>query len=136
MFSDDVYQAATLRPDLRDVLARWLPKAPLEFAALFGERAEASDYARLGSSTLIIRGEHAPRPTRLIAETLPTLLPNARLAVVAGAGHMGPLTHATEVNAIIRLHIADVTARKPHTSLAAMRASRDHGRFFLASQST
>lgn len=136
MFSDDVYQAATLRPDLRDVLARWLSKAPLDFAALIGEQAEPGDYMRLHCSTLVIRCEHAPVPIRLIAEALPKLLPNARIAVVAGAGHMGPLKHATEVNAIIRLHIADVTARKPHTSLAAMRASRDHGRSFPASQST
>jgi pimeloyl-ACP methyl ester carboxylesterase len=127
---------AALRPDLRHALARWLPKAPLDFAALIGERAEASDYARLRCPTLIIRGEHAPVPTRLIAEALPTLLPNARLAVVAGAGHMGPLTHATEVNAIIGRHIAEVSARKPHSSLAAMGASRDHGRFFSANQFT
>jgi hypothetical protein len=34
------------------------------------------------------------------------LLPAARLTVVAGAAHMGPLTHAGEVCALIRRHIA------------------------------
>lgn len=123
---------AALRPELRSSLVRWLPKAPLDFAALIGERAEASDYGRLRCSTLIIRGEHAPGPTRLIAEALPTLLSNARLAVVAGAGHMGPLTHAAEVNAMIGRHISDVGAHGPHAPLAAVCAPRNRGRSFPA----
>ena len=58
-------------------------------------------YAGLRMPVLVMRGEHAPRPTRTIAELLPTLLPAARLAVLDGAGHMGPLTHAAAVNALI-----------------------------------
>ena len=57
---------------------------------------------------LILRGEHAPAPTRLIAEGLAELLPASRLAVIRGAGHMGPLTHAPEVAALITHHIAAV----------------------------
>jgi pimeloyl-ACP methyl ester carboxylesterase len=38
------------------------------------------------------------------------LLPSARLAVVEGAGHMGPLTHAEEVNATIARHIVESEA--------------------------
>jgi pimeloyl-ACP methyl ester carboxylesterase len=59
---------------------------------------------------LIMRGEHAPIPTRAIAERLPMLLPAARLAIVEGAGHMGPLTHADKVNATIARHIAESEA--------------------------
>jgi pimeloyl-ACP methyl ester carboxylesterase len=94
-----------LRPTLQDALVRWAPKAPLDFAALIEEPMPAGAYMRLRSPTLIIRGEHAPRPTRLIADALPSLLPFARPAVVAGAGHMGPLTHAAAVNALIVRHI-------------------------------
>ena len=64
-------------------------------------------YADLGFPVLIMRGEHAPRPTRVIADMLPLLMPAARLAVIARAGHMGPLTHAREVNAAIARHIAE-----------------------------
>jgi pimeloyl-ACP methyl ester carboxylesterase len=60
---------------------------------------------------LILRGEHAPTPTRLIAEGLAELLPAVRLLVVDGAGHMGPLTHAREVCAPIMRHIADAENR-------------------------
>jgi pimeloyl-ACP methyl ester carboxylesterase len=58
-----------------------------------------------------MRGEHAPVPTRLIAETLPDLMPAAKLIVVPDAGHMGPLTHAPAVNEAIARHIAACDAR-------------------------
>ncbi|BFG80338.1 hypothetical protein PTKU46_83720 [Paraburkholderia terrae] len=58
-----------------------------------------------------MRGQHAPAPTRAIAERLPMLLPAARLAIVEkGAGHMGPLTHADKVNATIVRHISESEA--------------------------
>jgi len=96
----------TLRPALQDALVRWTPKAPLDFAALIEEPTPASGYRHLRFPVLIIRGEHAPAPTRLIAEKLPLLLPDARLEVITGSGHMGPLTHAAEVSALIVRHVA------------------------------
>ena len=45
-------------------------------------------------------------PTRMIAEALSELLPDNRLTVIEGAGHMGPLTHASEVSRLIVQHIA------------------------------
>ena len=94
-----------LRPAVQDALIRWMPKAPLDFAALFEEPTRWEALARLDLPTLIIRGERAPPPTRLIADTLPSLLPDCRLAIVAGAGHMGPITHVAEINALIAAHI-------------------------------
>jgi pimeloyl-ACP methyl ester carboxylesterase len=97
-----------LRPAVQDALTRWMPKAPLDFTALIDEPAPAGGYARIACPTLIIRGEHAPAPTRLIAEMLPALLPAARLEVAAGAGHMGPITHAAQVSALIVRHIDEI----------------------------
>lgn len=94
-----------LRPAVQDALICWMPKAPLDFTALFEEPTRWEALARLNLPTLIIRGERAPPPTRLIADTLPSLLPDCRLAIVASAGHMGPLTHVTEVNSLIAGHI-------------------------------
>jgi hypothetical protein len=62
---------------------------------------------------LIMRGERAPAPTRLIAEGLSTLLPASRLVTVAGAGHMGPLTHVADVTALIVRHVAKAEAGAP-----------------------
>jgi pimeloyl-ACP methyl ester carboxylesterase len=94
-----------LRPQARAALTRWAPKAPLDFRALIDERTHVRSYATLCAPALILRGEHAPLPTRAIAERLPMLLPMARLAIVDGAGHMGPLTHAETVNKEIARHI-------------------------------
>jgi pimeloyl-ACP methyl ester carboxylesterase len=99
-----------MRPSPQAALTRWVPKAPLDFTALIEEPTPAGAYAALHVPVLVLRGEHAPAPTRLIAERLPTLLPAAHLAVVAGAGHMGPLTHAAEVNALVVGHIAETEA--------------------------
>ena len=99
-----------LRPSVQDALTRWAPKAPLDFRALLDERTPASAYTGLHVPALIMRGQHAPIPTRAIAERLPMLLPEARLAIVEGAGHMGPLTHADKVNAAIVRHIAEADA--------------------------
>ncbi|CAG9216071.1 Alpha/beta hydrolase fold protein [Paraburkholderia sabiae] len=96
-----------LRPSIQAALTRWAPKAPLDFRALIEERTPTHAYADLRVPALILRGQHAPVPTRAIAERLPMLIPAARLAVIEGAGHMGPVTHADEVNAAIVRHIAE-----------------------------
>lgn len=101
----------SLRPSVQAFLVRWMPKAPLDFAALIDDQTPCAAYARLGMPALIMRGEHAPRPSRLIAEALVDLLPNARLAVVPSAGHMGPMTHATAVAGIIVSHIVASASR-------------------------
>ena len=101
-----------LRPAVQDALMRWAPKAPLDFAALIDEPTSVSAYARLACPTLIIRGEHAPAPTRIIADTLPSLLQDARLAIVADAGHMGPLTHPADVNPLIVQHLAEAVGHQ------------------------
>ena len=110
-----------LRPPVQAALTRWMPKAPLDFRALINEPTPVSAYARLPFSVLIMRGEHAPAPTRLIADTLSTVIPAARLAVVAGAGHMGPLTHASEVNAAIARHVTETDAVWIEPAIPALR---------------
>ncbi len=109
---------AALRPSVQAALTRWIPKAPLDFRALIDEPTGMTAYSELRVPALILRGEHAPQPTRLIAETLPTLMPAARLSVIAGAGHMGPLTHASEVNEAIARHIDEAEARARFIDIA------------------
>jgi pimeloyl-ACP methyl ester carboxylesterase len=94
-----------LRPSMQQALMRWSPKAPLDFRALIEEPTAASAYRTLDFPVLILRGKQAPLPTRVIAESLSRLLPRSRLRTIDGAGHMGPLTHAPEVSALIVQHI-------------------------------
>jgi pimeloyl-ACP methyl ester carboxylesterase len=101
---------ARLQPWMQATLARWVAKAPLEFHALMEEPTPLVAYSGLSMPVLIMRGEHAPRPTRTIAGRLAAVLPHARVAVVDGAGHMGPLTHAGAVNGLIVDHIEALEA--------------------------
>jgi len=101
---------AALRPAVQAALIRWAPKAPLDFRALIEEQTPLAAYRDLRMPVLVIRGEHAPRPTRTIAETLAGMLPQARLVVVEGAGHMGPLTHGALVGELIAAHVGSAQA--------------------------
>jgi pimeloyl-ACP methyl ester carboxylesterase len=103
------WDALPLHHQLR--LSRWVPKAPLDFAALIQEPSWPDGHVGLRMPALIIRGEHARKPSRLIAETLAAHMPEARLVVIAGAGHMGPFTHGAEIDALIASHITTIQSR-------------------------
>jgi pimeloyl-ACP methyl ester carboxylesterase len=111
-----------MRPAAQNALTRWVPKAPLDFTALFEEPTPAAAYADLHVPVLILCGEQAPTPTRVIAQRLSALIPAARLAVLTGAGHMGPLTHPLEVNALIARHIAQAEFMPPRWSRPTSRS--------------
>jgi pimeloyl-ACP methyl ester carboxylesterase len=110
-----------LRPTQQAALVRWAPKAPLDFKALIDEPTPAEAYSGLGFPVLILRGERAPAPTRLIARVLQRLLPQCRLLEVEGAGHMGPLTHADQVSVLIARHIESVEANASRLGRARWR---------------
>ena len=94
-----------MRENTQGALIALAPKLPLDFRALLEEPTPLEDYLGLAVPVHILRGEKAPRPTRLIAELLAQTMFQSRLTVVAGAGHMGPVTHAAEVAQAIAGHI-------------------------------
>lgn len=96
----------SMRPELQELMLRWAPKAPLEFYALMEESELLWAYAALEMPVLLLRGEYTPVPTETIATALAGILPNARLIDVSGAGHMGHVTHASDVHAAIMEHLA------------------------------
>ena len=120
---------AALRPTVQAALIRWAPKAPLDFRALIEEQTPLAAYHDLRMPVLVMRGQHAPRPTRTIAEMLPSVLLQAHLVVIEGAGHMGPLTHGSLVGETIAAHICSAQAAIPRPrrvrSLSAAIAKRN-----------
>jgi pimeloyl-ACP methyl ester carboxylesterase len=98
-----------LSEHVRAALTRWAAKAPLEFAALMNARTVLEEYAALDMPILVLRGEHAPLPTRVIADALPDAM-DCAVEVIAGAGHMGPMTHADAVSARMVAHITSAEA--------------------------
>jgi pimeloyl-ACP methyl ester carboxylesterase len=93
---------AGMKPEYQAEILRYLPKASLDFHALLSETAPLEAYRAISAPVLVMRGEHAPTPTRTIADALLVLLPDAVQIVVEGAGHMGPISHADIVAEVIR----------------------------------
>jgi pimeloyl-ACP methyl ester carboxylesterase len=93
--------------NVRAALLRWLPYAALHFHALL---SEMTPLMRLSCRVLVMRGEHALGPSRLLAETISRALSDQPALCISGAGHMGPLTHADAVNACVAAHVAEARA--------------------------
>ena len=98
-----------LRDDVRAALLRWLPYAALHFHALLSETTPLMEMG-LSCPVLVMRGEHALGPSRLLAETISRALSDRPAQCIPGAGHMGPVTHADAVNACIAAHLAKAKA--------------------------
>jgi len=89
----------------RAAMAARLPKIALEFHAALSEPAHLADFEALAVPTLILQGARSPRPARRICELLARFMPDARLMTLNDAGHMAPLTHADQVNALVAAHL-------------------------------
>jgi len=96
---------AGMKPEYQADILRYLPKALLDFHALLGEATSLEAYRAITAPVLVMRGEHAPTPTRTIADALLFLLPDAIQIVVEGAGHMGPVTHSEIIAEAIARHL-------------------------------
>jgi pimeloyl-ACP methyl ester carboxylesterase len=99
-----------LKPEVQADLVRWVPKAALDFRALIEERIPLEAYRRLRVPVLLMRGEHSPIPAQLVAQKLARVCKPRAVEVIAGAGHMGPFTHAEIVNRAIVDHLLAVDA--------------------------
>ncbi len=81
-------------------------KLSQEVASLRADRTGRAGYAAIEAPTLLLGGDRSPLTERRVLEVLAQALPHARLELFAGLGHMGPITHAAQVNAAITAHIA------------------------------
>jgi pimeloyl-ACP methyl ester carboxylesterase len=96
-----------LPPTSREQFLRVGRKVFREVMSLMNDRTDAAAYGVVTAPTLLLAGERSPVAARRVSEVLAGALPDARLEVIAGAGHMGPLTHAALVEPLIVRHIDD-----------------------------
>lgn len=89
----------------RAAFAPQLAKVVLDFRALLGEPAELEDVCDIAVPTLLVQGGGTTLPARCICARLRMALPDASFRVVQGAGHMLPVTHRDQVNALVAGHI-------------------------------
>jgi len=114
---------AATDPDAQARLARYIPKACLEFRAMAEESTPRAAYRQFGFPKLLLAGEHASESVRLIGRQLADSMAPTSLRTVFGAGHMGPFTHKDTVMGIIADHIVraepNANAEVPAIRLAA-----------------
>lgn len=101
---------AAVPADKRHAMAARLPKIALDFHATFNEPGRLEDLRAMTMPTLLLQGANSPLPTRRICERLAHILPGAKLKTIPGAGHMAPITHRDEVNALVTTQIDSHTA--------------------------
>ncbi len=97
----------------RAAIVQRMRKVDAEFDAIFYNATSLSTYRRIAIPMLAMVGSATRRPPRAIVDLLATALPDVRRLEVAEAGHLGPLTHADEVNAEIRAFLDAQEARVP-----------------------
>ena len=116
---------SSMDPHAQSLVARYIPKACLEFRAMAEEPTSIGAYRRFNFPTLLMAGEHTSEPVRIIARQLAKAMKSCSMRTVFGAGHMGPFTHAAVVNAMIADHVlraepnTAATADVPSVPLAA-----------------
>jgi pimeloyl-ACP methyl ester carboxylesterase len=112
---------SALPAEKRGFFAAQLGKVALDFHAAFSERTSLDDVRRLDMPVLLMQGGCTPPPPRCVVHRLRSALPRAALKVVQGAGHMLPITHREEVNALVADHLeaASLVPRRQRAALAA-----------------
>jgi len=106
--------SSNIPADARDAMAARLPKIALEFHATLNEPTRLEDFRSMTVPALLLCGAKSPRPTRRICELLERMLPNAALTTIDDAGHMAPVTHRDQVNAMIVAHLNTNSRRVSH----------------------
>ena len=101
----------SLSADARASFLRVGRKVYLEARSLLADRTPLSEHARIAAPTLLLGGERSPLAARRVVALLAQALPRARAHELAGAGHLGPITHAAEVHRLIAEHVAAADAR-------------------------
>jgi pimeloyl-ACP methyl ester carboxylesterase len=89
-------------PALRkQAVAARMPAVVPHFNALFNDSFTRADLARLAAPVLVLTGARTKASTRRIGELLRFAMPRATHEMLSDMGHMGPITHASVVNARI-----------------------------------
>jgi pimeloyl-ACP methyl ester carboxylesterase len=94
-----------LREDKKAQFARVAVHVAHHFWSLIEEKTLLEAYAAIDVPTLILCGTRSPAPSRAITRLLAETLPRARHRTIRNAGHMSPITHPAEVNALVVEHV-------------------------------
>lgn len=100
---------AAMPEAVRNYCRETAPANVLDWQTDFGFDAGKDNYAALDIPVLIVRGALANPAMVAMTEALKQALPDARAAVVPGAGHFLITSHARECAALLTEFLADVS---------------------------
>jgi pimeloyl-ACP methyl ester carboxylesterase len=89
----------------RAMSAQAMPAVMAQFQAIFAARG-LSAYSAFPVPTLLLTGTASPASARGVVRLLSKALPDVTTAELDHLGHMAPVTHPDDVNAIIDQHLA------------------------------
>lgn len=78
--------------------------------SLTADAMRAEGYGSLTVPALLVTGEGSPLAAGRVVDRLGETLPGACVERLAGAGHMGPLTHGKQFNELLAAHLAAAAA--------------------------
>lgn len=90
-----------LPPAVQQEMAKLADVIGLEFIAAFAEKTRLRDCRDIRMPALLISGTLSPEPVRHIIKMLESAMPAAEAVCIHDAGHMTPLTHATQLAELI-----------------------------------
>jgi pimeloyl-ACP methyl ester carboxylesterase len=96
---------ASLPESRRRTIAGAMRTVRGEWHAAFEEPTPLGAFGSIDVPTLCLVGSDSPASSRAIARLLTKTLPRAAEVELEGVGHMGPVTHADRVNALIACHL-------------------------------
>ncbi len=96
---------ASLSLEKQRELCNSVSAVALNFWTTMTEATRRQTLCGLRLPTLVVQGERSRPEAQRICELLSATIPGARNAVIPGAGHMSPLSHAAAVNAVIARHV-------------------------------
>lgn len=105
-----------MAPVRRQSVRGSIDKVRADFGALLADETTTEALASLELPVLCLSGGRSPRVTRRIAQLLARTLPGITSKRIDEAGHMGPLTHADEVNACIEVFLSFLSTEQIKTN--------------------
>lgn len=108
---------AALPLPARAAIARRIGKVPLDFRAALGWPDGPAAWRAIEAPVLLLAGRRSPAVARRIAAALLHALPDARTAWL-DAGHMGPVTHAATVEALVAAFVDECEGERLRTRAA------------------
>ena len=113
----------TIDREAQNNMVRYIAKVCLEYHAQVNERTPLVAYRRLNRPVLLLQGEYSIEAMRLIVQQLARAVGPGSVQTVYGAGHMGPITHASVVSRMMADHIIAAESR---LSQCADESEADH----------